>query len=136
MNFQEMSTIVEHKIPLKVFIINNGYLGMVRQWQELFWRRRYSHVELRNPDFVKLAEAHGAAAFRATTTEEVEGVIRAALSHEGPVVVEFRVAKEDNVYPMVPAGQTVKEMIDVPDDLPAGPEENEKDLQMMIMEKG
>jgi acetolactate synthase I/II/III large subunit len=115
MNSQEMATIVQHKLPIKIFVINNGFLGMVRQWQELFWRRRYSQVELANPDFVKLAEAYGCPAFRATAGHEVEGAIRKAMSHtDGPVFVEFVVAKEDNVYPMIPAGQTIEEMIDSP----------------------
>jgi acetolactate synthase-1/2/3 large subunit len=115
MNSQEMATIVQHKLPIKIFVINNGFLGMVRQWQELFWRRRYSHVELANPDFVKLAEAYGCPAFRATAGHEVEGAIRKAMAHtDGPVFVEFVVAKEDNVYPMIPAGQTIEEMIDIP----------------------
>jgi len=116
MNSQEMATIVQHKLPLKILVINNGFLGMVRQWQELFWRRRYSQVELANPNFVKLAEAYGCTAYRATRTIEVEEVLRKAMSHhDGPVFVEFVVAKEDNVYPMIPAGQTVNEMIDTPD---------------------
>lgn len=138
MNSQEMATIVEHKLPLKIFVINNGFLGMVRQWQELFWRRRYSHVALYNPDFVKLAEAYGCRALRATRTSEVEGVIREAMAHkDGPVFVEFAVVKEDNVYPMVPAGQTVKEMLDTPvpvaDASSNGRSANE---EMMILEKG
>jgi acetolactate synthase-1/2/3 large subunit len=116
MNSQEMATIVQHRLPIKIFVINNGFLGMVRQWQELFWRRRYSQVALANPDFVKLAEAYGCAAYRATKTGEVDGVIQKAMSHNsGPVFVEFVVAQEDNVYPMIPAGQTVNEMIDTPD---------------------
>lgn len=138
MNSQEMATIVEHKLPLKIFVINNGFLGMVRQWQELFWRRRYSHVALYNPDFVKLAEAYGCRALRATRTSEVEGIIREAMAHkDGPVFVEFAVVKEDNVYPMVPAGQTVKEMLDTPvpvvDASSNGRSANE---EMMILEKG
>ena len=119
MNVQEMATIVQHKLPIKIIVINNGFLGMVRQWQELFWRKRYSQVELANPDFVKLAEAYGCPAFRATKTGEVEDVLRKALAvTDGPVFVEFQVAQEHNVYPMIPAGQTVHEMIDNPD--PAG----------------
>lgn len=115
MNSQEMATIVQHKLPIKIFVINNGFLGMVRQWQELFWRRRYSQVQLANPDFVKLAEAYGCPAFRATKTSEVEGIIRRVMEYnEGPVFVEFAVAREDNVYPMIPAGQTVHEMLDTP----------------------
>ncbi|HTO94405.1 MAG TPA: biosynthetic-type acetolactate synthase large subunit [Bacteroidota bacterium] len=116
MNSQEMATIVEHRLPVKIFVINNGFLGMVRQWQELFWRRRYSQVALANPDFVKLAEAYGCPASRVTRTADVEEAIRSAMAHaEGPVFVEFVVAPEDNVYPMIPAGQTVNEMIDTPD---------------------
>jgi acetolactate synthase-1/2/3 large subunit len=121
MNSQEMATIVQHRLPLKIFVINNGFLGMVRQWQELFWRRRYSQVELANPDFVRLAEAYGCTAFRATRTSEVEDVLRKAMAHtDGPVFAEFVVAKEDNVYPMIPAGQTINEMIDTPDPVPGG----------------
>ena len=121
MNSQEMATIVQHRLPIKIFVINNGFLGMVRQWQELFWRRRYSQVELANPDFVRLAEAYGCTAYRATRTAEVEDVLRKAMGHtDGPVFVEFVVAKEDNVYPMIPAGQTVNEMIDTPDPAAGG----------------
>ena len=116
MNAQEMTTIVEHKLPLKIFVINNGFLGMVRQWQELFWRRRYSHVEISSPDFVKLAEAHGCRAFRVTRSGQVSEAIATAMQHkDGPVFVEFVVEQEDNVYPMIPAGMTVNEMIDNPD---------------------
>jgi acetolactate synthase I/II/III large subunit len=118
MNIQEMATLVEHRIPLKIFIINNGYLGMVRQWQELFWKRRYSHVALLNPDFVKLAEAYGARGFRVSETSEVHDTIREVLSYnDGPAVVEFKVVPEDNVFPMIPSGQSVNEMIDTPDEL-------------------
>jgi len=116
MNSQEMATIVENKLPMKIFVINNGFLGMVRQWQELFWRRRYSHVEISGPNFVKLADAYGCPGFRVTHSSEVEDVIRKAMAHnDGPVLVEFVVEREENVYPMIPAGQTVKEMIDVPE---------------------
>jgi hypothetical protein len=110
---------------------------MVRQWQELFWRRRYSHVELSNPDFVKLAEAFGCPAMRATTTEEVDGVIRKALAHTGgPVFVEFVVAKEDNVYPMIPAGQTVNEMIDSPVDQPSPNGQSKHGEEIVTLTKG
>jgi acetolactate synthase-1/2/3 large subunit len=121
MNAQEMTTIVEHKLPIKILVINNGFLGMVRQWQELFWRRRYSHVELSNPDFVKLAEAHGCPGIRVTKTAEVEDALQRALEQkDGPFLVEFVVEKEDNVYPMVPAGQSVHEMIDTPEPVEEG----------------
>lgn len=116
MNSQEMATVVEHKLPMKIFVINNGFLGMVRQWQELFWRRRYSHVGLSNPNFVKLAEAYGCPGYRVEHSSDVVGVIRKALAHnDGPVFVEFVVEQEDNVYPMIPSGQTVNEILDVPD---------------------
>jgi acetolactate synthase-1/2/3 large subunit len=115
MNSQELTTIVQHKLPVKIFVINNGFLGMVRQWQDLFWKRRYSQVEMTSPDFVKLAEAHGCPGFRATTSSEVEDLVRRAMGYtDGPVLVEFVVAQEDNVYPMIPAGQTVAEMLDTP----------------------
>jgi acetolactate synthase I/II/III large subunit len=121
MNSQELTTIVQHKLPIKIFVINNGFLGMVRQWQDLFWKRRYSQVEMTSPDFVKLAEAHGCPGFRATTSADVEPLIRRAMEYtDGPVLVEFTVVQEDNVYPMIPAGQTVHEMLDIPLD-PADP---------------
>ena len=137
MNSQEFATIVEHKLPMKIFVINNGFLGMVRQWQELFWRRRYSQVELYNPDFVKLAEAYGCRALRATKAVEVEGVIREALAYnEGPVFAEFSVIKEDNVYPMIPAGQTVNEILDTPD-VPETDTGGKKEHEVfLVLEKG
>jgi acetolactate synthase-1/2/3 large subunit len=117
MNSQELTTIVQHKLPVKIFVINNGFLGMVRQWQELFWKRRYSHVEMASPDFVKLAEAHRCPALRASTPAEADAALERALAYnEGPIFVEFVVAQEDNVYPMIPAGQTVREMLDTPAD--------------------
>ena len=136
MNGQEMATIVEHRLPVKIFVINNGFLGMVRQWQELFWRRRYSQVELANPDFVKLAEAYGCPAYRATHTSEVEDVLKKSLAvTDGPVFVEFVVAKEHNVYPMIPAGQTVHEMIDTPDEVPSAGNGSGRD-RIMTLSKG
>ena len=133
MNAQELTTIVEHKLPVKIVVINNGFLGMVRQWQELFWRRRYSHVELSNPDFVKLAEAHGCPGIKVTKTAEVEDALRLALDKEGPVLIEFVVEKEDNVYPMIPAAQSVHEMIDTPE--PVDDKET-SDNPVTILEKG
>ncbi len=116
MNIQELGTIVEHKLPMKIFLINNGFLGMVRQWQDLFYKQRYSHVELFNPDFVKLAEAYGIPSSRVNNVDDVEASIRKAMEYnDGPVFVEFVVTKEDNVYPMLPAGLTVKEMMDSPE---------------------
>ena len=99
-------------IAIKVFIMNNGYLGMVRQWQELFWDKRYSQVDMGEfPDFVKLAEAYGATGMRLTDkTTLVEGM-REALATEGPVVVDVRVTREENTYPMIPAGQAARDMV-------------------------
>ena len=136
MNSQEMATIVEYKLPMKIFIINNGFLGMVRQWQELFWRRRYSHVEISGPDFVKLADAYGCPGYRVEHSADVEDVIRKALAYkDGPVLVEFVVAAEDNVYPMIPAGQTVKEMIDTPE--PVNHSSNGvREESIMVLTKG
>jgi acetolactate synthase-1/2/3 large subunit len=136
MNSQEMATIVEYKLPMKIFIINNGFLGMVRQWQELFWRRRYSHVEISGPNFVKLADAYGCPGYRVEHSSDVEDVIRKALAYnDGPVLVEFVVAREDNVYPMIPAGQTVKEMIDSPE--PVNHSSNGvKEESIMVLAKG
>jgi len=116
MNIQELATIVYYKLPVKIFILNNGYLGMVRQWQELFWKKRYSSVEMTGPNFLKLADAYGMPGFSVSRTDEVEATIRKALETPGPVLVEFKTVQEDNVYPMWPAGQTYNEMMDVPED--------------------
>jgi acetolactate synthase-1/2/3 large subunit len=135
MNIQELATIAQNKIPIKIFILNNGFLGMVRQWQELFWRRRYSHVEISSPDYIKLADAYGIPAQRVKLSTQVEPAIRNALAHtSGPVLVEFVVDQEENVYPMIPAGQTVNEIIDVPD--PPVAQEKEETIETMIMRKG
>jgi acetolactate synthase-1/2/3 large subunit len=112
MNAQELSTCTQNGIPVKVVIINNGYLGMVRQWQELFWDKRYSHVDMgQYPDFVKLAEAHGATGIRLTDKTTLVDDLKAALATEGPVVVDVRVTAEENVYPMIPAGQAARDMV-------------------------
>ncbi len=112
MNIQELATVVNNKLPVKIAILNNGYLGMVRQWQELFYNKRYSHTTLNgNPDFVKVAEAYGAKGFRVDKKEDVRPVIDKALSIKGPVVMDFRVTQEENVFPMVPAGQAINRMI-------------------------
>ena len=112
MNMQEMATCVEGHIPIKVFIMNNGYLGMVRQWQELFWDRRYSHVEMgQSPDYVKLAEAYGATGLRFEDKHTLVDDMRQALNTDGPVLVDVRVTKEENTYPMIPAGQAARDMV-------------------------
>jgi len=112
MNIQEMITAVSNKLPIKIVILNNGYLGMVRQWQELFYKRRYSGTCLDcSPDFVKLAESYGAVGMRITKKSEVRPALNKALKINNTVVMDFRVEKEENVYPMVPAGQAINRMI-------------------------
>lgn len=129
MNFQELVVAVEHEVPIKVVILNNCHLGMVRQWQEMFYNRQYSATRLGQsdrgknenirtkkdakylPDFVKLAEAHGAMGLRVQEKEQVVPVLEKAFSHKGPVVVECMVEPEANVYPMVPVGASLTEMI-------------------------
>jgi acetolactate synthase-1/2/3 large subunit len=112
MNAQELATCSENNIPIKVFIMNNGYLGMVRQWQELFWDGRYSHVDMgRFPDFVKLAEAYGATGMRFEDKQTLVEDFKRAIATEGPVLVDVRVTREENTYPMIPAGQPAREMV-------------------------
>lgn len=111
MNIQELITAVCNDLPVKIAILNNGYLGMVRQWQELFYEKRYCATCLEGPDFVKIAEAYGAVGFRATRPEEVEEVIRKAFEIPRPVFMDFVVEAEEGVYPMVPAGKTITEML-------------------------
>ena len=112
MNMQELATCAAEGIAVKVFIMNNGYLGMVRQWQELFWDKRYSHVEMgRWPDFVKLAEAHGATGLRCEDKHTLVKDMREALATDGPVLVDVRVTREENTYPMIPAGQPARNMV-------------------------
>lgn len=112
MNIQELATVAQYKLPVKIAILNNGYLGMVRQWQERFYENLYAHTDITAaPDFVKLAEAYGALGLRARTTSEVEPTIKQALDTPGPVIMDFIVEREESVYPMVPAGVSMKEMI-------------------------
>ncbi|HEY2636056.1 MAG TPA: thiamine pyrophosphate-dependent enzyme, partial [Solirubrobacteraceae bacterium] len=100
------------QIPVKVFLMNNGYMGMVRQWQELFWERRYSSVEMgASPDWVKLAEAYGATGFRFDDKGTLVDDLRGALATEGPVVCDVRVTREENTYPMIPAGEPARNMV-------------------------
>jgi acetolactate synthase-1/2/3 large subunit len=112
MNIQELATCTEYGIPIKVFVMNNGYLGMVRQWQELFWDKRYSHVDMGQwPDFVRLAEAYGATGIRLDDKTTLVDGMKEALAKEGPVVVDVRVTREENCYPMIPAGQPARNMV-------------------------
>ncbi len=112
MNIQELATAVSYQVPVKIVILNNGYLGMVRQWQELFYKKNYCSTCLHaNPDFVALARAYGAEGFLVEKPEELESTLRAAFAHPGPVVVDVRVEPEENVAPMVPAGAALAEML-------------------------
>ncbi|MFO7962552.1 MAG: biosynthetic-type acetolactate synthase large subunit [Desulfobacterales bacterium] len=112
MNIQEMATALEHRLPVKVVILNNGFLGMVRQWQELFYQKRYSHTCMAyGPDFVKLAHAYGALGLRAEKVEEVEPVLREGLASPKTVIMDFVVEPEECVYPMVPSGAPITEML-------------------------
>ncbi|HMJ97180.1 MAG TPA: biosynthetic-type acetolactate synthase large subunit [Thermoleophilaceae bacterium] len=112
MNIQELATCVDESIPVKIFLMNNGHLGMVRQWQELFWDRRYSSVKMgSSPDWVKLADAFGAKGMLITDKNELVGGFKEALATEGPVLVDVRVTPEENCYPMIPAGQAARDMV-------------------------
>ncbi len=112
MNAQEFATCAQEQIPVKVIIANNGYLGMVRQWQELFWEKRYSSVDMGQfPDFVKLAEAYGCTGVRLTNKDTLVDDIRAAIATPGPVVVDVRVTREENTYPMIVPGEAARDMV-------------------------
>ena len=112
MNIQEMATALQYQLPVKIVILNNGYLGMVRQWQELFYDKRYAATCMNcGPDFVKLAEAYGGLGLRATKPEEVVPVLEKGLASTSTVIMDFVVAKEECVYPMVPAGAPITEML-------------------------
>ncbi len=112
MNMQEIATLVQNRLPVKIAILNNNFLGMVRQWQELFFDKRYSQTCMELPiDFVKLAEAFGAKGLRATKPGDVETVIKEGFATPGPVLMEFKIAREEKVLPMVPAGASLNEMV-------------------------
>jgi acetolactate synthase-1/2/3 large subunit len=112
MTNQELATAVQYELPVKILIMNNGYLGMVRQWQEMFYDRTYSEVDISvAPDFVKLAEAYGARGFRAEQPAELQDVLEAGLNHNGVAVIDIAVSKEENVFPIVPAGANARDMI-------------------------
>jgi len=112
MNSQELATLVQYQLPVKIAILNNNYLGMVRQWQQMFFEKRYSQTVMELPiDFIKLAEAYGATGLQATKVDEVEATIKQALETPGPVLMNFKVSREENVLPMVPAGKAIHEMV-------------------------
>jgi len=111
MNIQELTTAVVNKVPVNVAILDNTYLGMVRQWQELFYKRRYSYTHLVNPDFTKVAEAYGATGIRVCEKKEVRPAIEKAIATKGPVFLHFLIESEENVFPMVPTGEAIDRMI-------------------------
>jgi len=115
MTMSELATIAENKLPVKIAIMNNGFLGMVRQWQELFYDKSYVSTSYNGiPDFVKLAEAFGIMAMRVTDKTQVQSAITNAINHDGPVLIDFIVESEENVYPMIPSGATVEDMMEEP----------------------
>jgi len=111
MTMAELATIAQEKLDVKVAIINNGYLGMVRQWQEFFYGGRYAATPLLNPDFVQVAQAYGLRGAYVTERAQVIPTVREAREHDGAMILDFRVEKEDSVYPMIPAGASLHEMI-------------------------
>ena len=111
MTLQELGTIVQNKLPVKIVLLNNNFLGMVRQWQQLFFERRYSFTELQNPDFVAITKGFGMEAHKVTKREDLEDGIQKMVDHDGPYLLEVVVEKEDNVFPMVPTGASVSEII-------------------------
>jgi len=114
MNIQELATLVQDDINVKIAVLNNGFLGMVRQWQELFHNRNYVATPLSAPDLVGVAEAYGVAALRVTERDMVEDAIRQAAEHDGPFLIDFRVEPEENVFPMVPPGAATAEFMEEP----------------------
>jgi acetolactate synthase-1/2/3 large subunit len=107
----ELATCAQEELKVNIAVINNGYLGMVRQWQEFFYNKRYAATPMRSPDFVKLADAHGLTGLRVTKRGEIADAVAAARADKGTVVIDFRVEKEDSVYPMVPSGADLHQMI-------------------------
>jgi len=113
MTIQELATAVQCNLPVKVCILNNQYLGMVRQWQELFWNKHYSNTCIEcQPDFVKVAEAYGAEGYRVNDPKDLDEVLRTALATDRPAVIDIRVRREANVFPMIPAGGSVHDMME------------------------
>jgi acetolactate synthase I/II/III large subunit len=111
MTIQEMGTIAQENIPVKIVILNNHFLGMVRQWQELFFEKRYSFTEIKSPDFVALSNSYGIAARRISKSDELDNAVSEMLNHDGPFLLEVVVEREDNVFPMVPSGASVSDVI-------------------------
>jgi acetolactate synthase-1/2/3 large subunit len=111
MTIQEMGTIFQEKLPIKILILNNEYLGMVRQWQELFFEKRYSFTHLQNPNFIAISRGYGIPAKLVTEKNKLERAIDKFLSDDGPTLLEVRVEKENNIFPMIPSGAAVDEVV-------------------------
>jgi acetolactate synthase I/II/III large subunit len=111
MTIQELGTISQNKLPVKLILLNNQFLGMVRQWQQLFFQKRYSFTELQNPDFITIAKGYGIEGSKIETRDKLEEGIHKMMEHEGPYLLEVVIEKEDNVFPMVPAGASVSEIM-------------------------
>jgi acetolactate synthase-1/2/3 large subunit len=111
MTIQELGTISQYEIGVKIIVLNNNFLGMVRQWQQLFFEKRYSFTEMKNPDFVGIAKAYGLASQKVTSRDQLEGAIQEMLDHKGPYVLEVVVEQEDNVFPMIPTGASISDII-------------------------
>ena len=114
MTIQELGTIAQENVAVKIAILNNGYLGMVRQWQEFFFGKRYVATPLSGPDFVKVAEAYGLPGLRVKHKEEVVPAIEQAMEYQGPFMIDFMIEPEENVYPMVPPGAALAEVLEAP----------------------
>jgi acetolactate synthase-1/2/3 large subunit len=112
MTLQELATLVQDRIPVKIAIMDNKKLGMIRQWQEIIYAGNYHSANLLGPDYLKLADAYGIAAFKASRPDEVDGVIRAAQAVDGPAIVWFEIAETQNVFPMMPAGKGLSDLIE------------------------
>ncbi len=111
MTIQELGTIAQYNLDIKIIVLNNNFLGMVRQWQQLFFEKRYSFTEMKNPDFVGIAKAYGLASQKVTSRDQLEGAVQAMLDHKGPFVLEVVVEKEDNVFPMIPTGASISDIL-------------------------
>jgi acetolactate synthase-1/2/3 large subunit len=114
MTIQELATIAQERLAIKIAIMDNGYLGMVRQWQELFFGRRYVATPLSGPDFVKVGEAYGIPGLKVTRKIDVIPAVEQAMKEQGPFLIDFKIEPEENVYPMVPAGASLAEMLEEP----------------------
>lgn len=111
MTIQELGTIAQNKLPVKIIVLNNNFLGMVRQWQQLFFDKRYSFTELTNPDFITIGKGFGIEGHKVTSRDELDSSLQKMIDHDGPYLLEVVIEKEDNVFPMVPTGASVSDII-------------------------